>query len=113
MRRGLGVTVLMGVVLLLAWPVPSEAREPRVFFEIGIPLGVAPGPWWWGPPYAYPYAAPPVIEQPAPVYEQTTPPAPQPAYWYYCPNPQGYYPYISQCPSGWMRVVPSTAPPGR
>ncbi len=113
MRKLLGTSVLGILVLLLAWPVPSEARGPRVIFDIGIPFGVAPGPWWWGSPYSYRYAAPPVIVQPAPVYEQATPPAPQPAYWYYCPNPQGYYPYISQCPSGWLQVVPPARLPGQ
>ena len=33
-------------------------------------------------------------------------------YWYYCQNPQGYYPYVNSCPGGWMKVVPQP-PPGR
>jgi hypothetical protein len=37
------------------------------------------------------------------------PPAPSPV-WYYCDNPQGYYPYIQSCYSAW-REVPAT-PPG-
>ncbi len=37
------------------------------------------------------------------------PPAQQPAYWYYCPNPPGYYPYVKECPPGWMTVAPSPA----
>ncbi len=70
------------------------------------------GPWWWGAPgypyYPYyPYYSPPVvIQQQPPVYVQ---PAPQPeeqSYWYYCPNPQGYYPYVKQCPKGWLKVIP-------
>lgn len=55
------------------------------------------------------YADPPVIVQ-QPATEMYAQPAPQPAeqsYWYYCQNPQGYYPYVKQCPSGWMKVVPS------
>ena len=55
---------------------------------------------------------------PAPVFVQ--PPAryiergqEESDYWYYCENPQGYYPYIRSCPGGWMKVVPDTAPPGR
>ena len=35
----------------------------------------------------------------------------QDSYWYYCENPQGYYPYVKSCPGGWMKVVPETAPP--
>jgi hypothetical protein len=30
---------------------------------------------------------------------------------YYCENPQGYYPYVQQCASGWQRVSPN-APSG-
>ena len=42
----------------------------------------------------------------------------QPFYWYYCQDPQGYYPYVESCPSGWMRVVPTPrrvaqSPPAR
>ena len=50
------------------------------------------------------YGAPVVI------YTQPTavaPPAPPQNYWYYCANPQGYYPYVQQCPGGWTQV-PST-----
>lgn len=66
-------------------------------------------PDWWGPAYPY-YAEPPVtVQQEPPVYIQ---PDNQPqSYWYYCPNPSGYYPYIQQCPGGWLTVVPSTSPP--
>jgi hypothetical protein len=28
-------------------------------------------------------------------------------YWYYCSNPEGYYPYIKSCPGGWAKVVPT------
>lgn len=34
-------------------------------------------------------------------------------YWYYCQNPEGYYPYVKSCPGGWMKVVPDTVPAGR
>jgi hypothetical protein len=49
--------------------------------------------------------------------EGVTPPAEsgqhQPSYWHFCQNPEGYYPYVKDCPSGWMTVVPSkpNAPP--
>jgi hypothetical protein len=26
------------------------------------------------------------------------------SYWYYCPNPPGYYPQVQQCLSGWQKV---------
>ena len=77
----------------------------RVFIGSGFWWG---NPWWWGPPYPY-YAAPPVVvPEAAPVYIQQEPAAPSPSYWYYCPNPAGYYPYIKECPAGWLTVVPPT-----
>ena len=27
-------------------------------------------------------------------------------YWYYCSNPDGYYPYVKQCANGWQKVPP-------
>ena len=74
--------------------------------------------WDWhygtGAPVNSPsYYPPPVVVQQAPVvYMQLAPQAvpAQPAYWYYCQDPPGYYPYVNQCPRGWMKVVP--APPG-
>jgi hypothetical protein len=76
-----------------------------------------PGPWY-GPgyavpaypysyPYGYPYIVPPVVVQPAPPAYAPAPPY----YWYYCGSAQAYYPYVAQCPEGWMRVVPPTGPP--
>ncbi len=72
--------------------------------EVFIGSSVWWGPDWWWPPYPY-YAGPPespVVVQPQPQY-----------YWYYCPNPPGYYPYVQQCPSPWLTVVPSTARTGQ
>jgi hypothetical protein len=68
--------------------------------------------WWWvvGPdfyfypapvyPYPDPYT-PPVVAVAPPVA-----PAPAPAAqtWYYCANPQGYYPYVPQCAVAWQAV---------
>lgn len=68
-----------------------------------------PGPYYY-PPYGYPY--PPVISVPAnpPVYieraEVAEPAPPASASWYYCANPQGYYPYVENCPGGWQAVAP-------
>ena len=61
-------------------------------------------------PYSYPYyASPPaVIQQEPQVYSE--PEQQQPYYWYFCQNPQGYYPYVKSCPGGWLKVVPNVAP---
>jgi hypothetical protein len=81
------------------------------------------GPGWWGPGYwgppAYPYypyysyypAPPVVVEQQPQAYVQQN--QQESDYWYYCQNPEGYYPYVKSCPGGWMKVVPDAAPPGR
>ena len=75
---------------------------------MGIGIGI--GPFWgpyWGPywaPYAYPDVYPPVVAVPSTrVYVQPS----APAYWYYCDNPRGYYPYVQQCPGGWRAVAPT------
>jgi len=63
-------------------------------------------------PYQYPYYYPPaVVTVPAtpPVYIQRSRPSVHQypsGYWYYCDNPEGYYPYIKECPTSWRQVEP-------
>lgn len=114
---------LVIVALLLTIPMASYAGGTRVYFGIGFGAHY-PRAWvhhraWWGPrvywggpivvePY---YSTPPVvIQQQPPVYTQPEQPQAE-AYWYYCQDPQGYYPYVKSCPGGWMKVVPNPAPP--
>ncbi len=81
-----------------------RGHRPRFFVTGSLVLG----PWY---PYYY-YAAPPVvIQQQPPVYVQAERQTSN--YWYYCQNPQGYYPYVKECPGGWMKVVPEATPPQR
>jgi len=92
----------------------------------GLGFGYYPRGYWWGPrTYAYPgwwwpysysysypypsYQAPPQVMEQPPAYSE--PEQQQPDYWYYCQNPQGYYPYIKSCPGGWMQVKPNLTPP--
>ena len=89
----------------------------HVFFRPSIVFPI--GPYWapyWGPywePYGYPSVVvtppPQVYVQPAPPTSVQPPPAQPPAqpFWYYCENPQGYYPYVQQCPGGWQPVAPT------
>jgi hypothetical protein len=78
-----------------------------------------PGWWglgWWATPYPYyyGYASPVVVQQAPTQYIQQDPGSPSAApYWYYCPNAGAYYPYVKDCPGGWMQVVPQPASPGR
>lgn len=83
----------------------------HVFVGGGAFLGV---PSWLGPWYPYPYySTPPVIvQQTPPVYIEQSPPG-QAAYWYYCQQAKAYYPYVKECPGGWMTVVPPAAAPGQ
>lgn len=48
------------------------------------------------------------------VQQQPAPPAPPAqSYWYYCADSKTYYPYVQQCPAGWLKVVPEPAAPAR
>lgn len=87
-----------------------------------VNFGVTVGPGWWGPGWwgpgwdPYPYYShyprtPVIVQQPPTEYVQPAPQAEEPYYWYFCPDPQGYYPYVKKCPKGWMKVVPPTDPP--
>ncbi len=69
----------------------------------------------YGYPFYYPlYYYPPTVIMPTkpPVYiQQAQPVQPQTSYWYYCQDPDGYYPYVRNCPGGWLQVAPQ--PPGQ
>lgn len=82
--------------------------------------GYGYGGYGWGyPSYYYPpaYYYPPqtvIVPTTPPVYiqqQQAQPAQPQTNYWYYCQNPDGYYPYVKRCPGGWLQVAPQ--PPGQ
>ena len=114
--------VLALLVVLMAGTLPAfgdrGGRGGGHFGHRGghVGFGVFVGPGWWGPYPYYPYypyyASPPVIvQQPPEVYIQPPPDVGEPHYWYYCPAPQGYYPYVKKCPQGWMKVVPPANAP--
>jgi hypothetical protein len=98
---GVGVGIVIGAGIATA---AYSSYYPRYYY----------GPRYYYPapaPYYY-YPAPVVVAPtPPPVYVEQQPPmatAPQqPAgYWYYCSNPQGYYPSVQSCPQGWQKVLP-------
>jgi hypothetical protein len=93
----------------------------NVGIDIVVPLGWRhyPPPYYSPPPYYYPpsyyYPPPPMFVSPPqpPVYIEQPPAepvAPPQSYWYYCTDPQGYYPTIKECPEGWLKVLPQTQP---
>jgi len=84
-------------------------RNSNYGFYFGAPFYSYP---YYSFPYQYPYYYPPtVVTVPVtpPVYIQQSPPVADkypPGYWYYCSNPEGYYPYIKECQNGWQQVEP-------
>jgi len=106
------------VAALLTGAVASNAVWAHGYYHgghVGVVIGV-PGPGYWRypdpyfyGPYPYPYAYPPVVVNPPPTtYIEQAPAQPQQqsSDWYYCHKPEGYYPYVKQCPDGWERVAP-------
>ena len=117
MKTVIAILVTMGV--LLAIPMSGLAGSSTHYsfgFNVGIPLygppAYGPNPYWGPPPYYYPPPPVVVVPQQPQTYVQRNQ-LQESDYWYYCQNPQGYYPYIKSCPGGWMKVVPDTVPPGR
>lgn len=82
--------------------------------RIGLFIGVPTLAYWqWHHhPYPYPFSHTVVVRESPPEYiEQSSPApaaaAPQPQqWWYYCADARMYYPYVKECPGGWMRVAP-------
>lgn len=92
-RAHIGLSI--GVPLYWSWPSPYYAYPP---------------PYPAYSPYYYPYPPAVTIPSSPPVYieredSEETAPRGQ-GYWYYCDRPDGYYPYVKECPGGWERVAP-------
>jgi hypothetical protein len=105
------VTLLIFATLfaiILLSPPAVQAYGGHGHYRGGIWITPGWGPWWGGY-YPY-YSTPPLIVE-RPSLEYYIEPLPEqreePAYWYYCRKPEGYYPYVKQCPEGWMKVVPT------
>ncbi|MBI5922412.1 MAG: hypothetical protein HY847_12325 [Betaproteobacteria bacterium] len=83
-----GLGLLAGTAILLA------ATEPRPVIS--------------SPPAVVYSSQPTIFLQPVPASSAYSTDATQ--WWYHCAQPAGYYPYVTQCPSGWTRVP--ARPPG-
>jgi hypothetical protein len=108
-------------------PIHVHPSRPRV----GVDVWVGPRPWpyyGYGPRYVYPgwpyppaypptypaypstiYVPPPVVVSPPPVVyveRATEAESPPSGYWYWCVEPQGWYPEVADCPAGWQPVPP-------
>ena len=117
------VALILLSIMLGGVAVSAEARgryghaHNQFDFHFGGPLWLGPGPYYRYQPYYYgPQTI--IIEREPPVYVQrpptysTLPPAqtaaPSAQVWYYCTDPAGYYPYVSNCAQPWVSVDPRT-----
>jgi hypothetical protein len=105
---------LAGAGVMLAAGLSASPAAARVFVGFGFGVPFYPPPYYYAYPPPVVYAPPPVVYTPPPVV-YAPPPAPTIApqtasSWYYCDNPQGYYPYVNSCNSAW-RQVPATPQP--
>lgn len=123
------VKFMFALLLLLASAAGQNAWADRGHFHhgrahVGVYIAAPLGwPLWYGPePYYYPYPyryypyQTGIVEPAGPtVYIEKSPaqaPGSQPSdYWYYCNSPDGYYPYVKECPGGWKRVTPEPPAP--
>lgn len=103
MRTRTAHAVLLALSLLMTSEAMAHGYRhggPRarvgVYFGLGVPL-------FW--PYYHPYYGYPPYARETIIYDSP------PAYWYFCREANGYYPYVSQCPGGWEKV-PATPPAG-
>ena len=100
--------ILMSSLPGYAWHGGHGGHGGNVHFSGSVWIGPIGGPWW-GPAYSY-YANPYYVTPPVVVQQKESQPA-ETGYWYYCQDPKGYYPYVKECPNGWLKVAPSPAPP--
>jgi hypothetical protein len=93
----------------------------RIGVFVGLPLYA---PVYYPPPYYYyPYpravyaepSTPPVYVERSdiPADAQDSGSAAPDPYWYFCRDAGAYYPYVSDCPAGWERVLPHPPSAGR
>ena len=93
---------------------PPSFVHPQFF---GRPPFFGRHPFFFGPGLVVPslvVAAPStyVYSYPTPVYvPYAVDSQPQPQYWAYCRSAQGYYPYVAECPGGWLPVMATATPP--
>jgi len=121
-------TLILTLLALLASSVVS-AHGGYNRFNFGINLGHYPSyygysafgyqdSFFYPPVYSYPTTVvvpltpPAVILSAPPVYTQqktNSSMQPQTNYWHYCGDSDSYYPYVKECPGGWLQVAPKPA----
>jgi hypothetical protein len=113
MKR-LAVTLALAGGLLAANAAPAHAYHWYYYHPVWG--------WGWWPHYVGPFYPPPVyvapplgVSQPPQTYVQRpadqTPQNP-PTVWYWCKDPEGFWPHVQKCrDDAWLQVLPQTAPP--
>jgi hypothetical protein len=96
--------ILGGLALAVGVAAVPHKADARVFVGIGIGVpfyGYGYAPYYYGPPVVA-YAPPPVVyAPPQPPVSYIAPPNQS---YYYCDNPQGYYPSVQSCSTPWREV---------
>jgi hypothetical protein len=108
--RKLSLAIALGFVAAAASAgALASGGNVSVGIGIGIPVG---GPGYYPAPYGYAPYYPPGVVVPVspPVYIERPAAQDEPDDWYYyCPEANGYYPYVKDCPDGWQRVATQPA----
>ena len=96
------------------WGYAGRARASSS--GVGAPFWYPFGWYPYGYAYSYPfpvYAPSAVVVESAPqtYIQQGDGQAEAQHYWYFCRPSKTYYPYVKECPEGWLQVVPQTSPP--
>ncbi len=110
MTRLLLPTLLLvaAAALLLAGPLPGHAGGAHGSPGAGGPTWGKPYAWghktwrgwpraWWGPNGWEPWT--PAVQLPEPSFRP----------WYYCPEARDFFPFVLDCPAGWIQVLPEQA----
>ena len=115
MSRVKAVLTLSAVLLGAAASAPALAWH-HGGVRFGVVIGAPFYPWTYPPYYYYPPVYPTYAPAAPTTYVEQggvqAAPSLRSSYWYYCEASKTYYPYVKECPAGWMRVVPQAAPGG-
>ena len=110
------MTALALMVSCLGASSVADARGFRGHANFGFYVGPSViWPGYYPNPYPYYGYYPPVVISPPVTYVEQGPVqgavqgTSGAGYWYYCRRPEGYYPYVKQCPDGWQQVAPRPA----
>jgi hypothetical protein len=106
---GIGIGINLGGPVVAPPPPGAVVNAPAGYWYQGY-NGTTYGWWWVVGTTWYLYPAPtypaPDPSQPPLTVANATPPGYQPGpYWYWCGQPAGYFPYVSQCQVPWQPVT--------